>query len=306
MEHYIYQKSKKIYILDWGKIIKSCNKLEDYIGKLVAEGKKILFLATKKPTQDIVKEQALRGFLTNFGEIEKKLYELKKLTAFMQKDSFQNLAKKEQVKIQKRRDKLYSIYEGVATCNQRPDALFIIGLEQEKTALKEAKKCGIPVIAVCNTNCNPKLVDYVLPGNDEEKMAVNFFASLVANAIKKVKEKSESERVERAKQPGQLTGQGYIENTLQEIFSFSIRVFASGRTDKGVHAREQKFTFLLPFFLTNKKLFSILKKRLEEYFLVKNVERVNSNFHPLYNVVSKEYRYFINVGKPNIWQKKYC
>ncbi|CAG8684955.1 5334_t:CDS:2 [Racocetra fulgida] len=85
--------------------------------------------------------------------------------------------------------------------------------------------------------------------------------------------------------PDQFTGQGYIESILQKTFSFPISVFASSRTDKGVHAREQKFTFHLPFFLTNKKLFGILKKRLEEYVLVKKVEKVGVNFHPPYNVV---------------------
>ncbi|CAG8468770.1 17453_t:CDS:2 [Racocetra fulgida] len=153
MKPYVYQKSKKIYILDWGKIIKSCDKVEDYIEKVLGEGKNILFLATKKSAREIVKEQAL-----NCG------------MPFI----------KEQVKIQKRHKELYSVYEGVVSCEQRPNALFIIGLEQEKTALKEAKKTGIPVIAVCNTNCNPQLVDYALPGNDEEKTAVNFFAKRTA------------------------------------------------------------------------------------------------------------------------------
>ena len=104
------------------------------------------------------------GFLTNFPEIKKKLKELQYLTAFIHKDNFQNLIKKEQVTIQKRRDKLHGIYEGVISCDRPPEVLFIIGLEREKTAVKEAKKLGIPVIAVCNTNCNPHLVDYVLPG----------------------------------------------------------------------------------------------------------------------------------------------
>jgi small subunit ribosomal protein S2 len=96
------------------------------------------------------------------------------------------------VTIQKRRAKLQSIYEGVISCQRPPEVLFIIGLEHEKTAVKEAKKLGIPVIAVCNTNCNPHLVDYVLPGNDEEKAAISFFANLVAEAIIKAQEKNNS------------------------------------------------------------------------------------------------------------------
>ncbi|CAJ0631504.1 13030_t:CDS:2 [Entrophospora sp. SA101] len=101
----------------------------------------------------------------------------------------------EQVSLEKRRNKLQNIYEGVINLYQQPDALFIIGLNKEKTAFREAKKIGIPVIAVCNTNCNPRLVDYVIPGNDESVKSVTFFANLVADSIiaaKKGKELGEN------------------------------------------------------------------------------------------------------------------
>jgi small subunit ribosomal protein S2 len=105
----------------------------------------------------------------------------------MSKDNFNNLAKKEQVSLEKRRNKLQGIYEGVANLYHQPDALFVIGLNKEKTAFKEAKKSGIPVIAVCNANCNPRLVDYVIPGNDEGIKSITFFANLVADAIIEIK-----------------------------------------------------------------------------------------------------------------------
>jgi small subunit ribosomal protein S2 len=115
--------------------------------------------------------------------MKKKLKELYGLNNFMSRDTFQNLVKKEQASLAKRRDKLQSIYEGVVNLYRQPDALFIIGLNKEKTAFKEAKKSGIPVIAVCNTNCNPSLVDYVIPGNDESVKSISFFTNLVADAI---------------------------------------------------------------------------------------------------------------------------
>src|SRR5437868_2612113 len=126
--------------------------------------------------------------------MKKKLKELHGLNSFFARDSFTSLVKKEQVSLEKRRNKLQSIYEGVVNLYHQPDALFIIGLNKEKTAFKEAKKIGIPVIAVCNTNCNPRLVDYVIPGNDESTKSITFFANLVADAINKIKkgEKSES------------------------------------------------------------------------------------------------------------------
>src|SRR5688572_362464 len=91
--------------------------------------------------------------------------------------------KKQRIDLEKEVKKLQSIYEGVTNLHQKPDALFIIGLNNEETAFKEAKKVGIPVIAVCNTNCDPRLVDYALPGNDEKPKSVSFFANLVADAI---------------------------------------------------------------------------------------------------------------------------
>jgi len=205
MKPYIYKKSKKVYILDWRKIISSCKKVDEYIKELLVKEKKILFLSTKKSNREVVKEQAFNcgmpyivnkwkgGFLTNFFETKKKLKELHELASFVQKDRFHQLNKKEQVIIQKRKNKLHNIYEGVIDLKRHPEALFIIGLEQEKTALREAQKVGIPVIGVCNTNCNPHSVDYVLPGNDEKLESSRFFASVVANAIKKVREKNSFE-----------------------------------------------------------------------------------------------------------------
>jgi len=119
--------------------------------------------------------------------MKKKLRELHGLNSFLAKDNFKHLVKKEQVSLEKRRNKLQSIYEGVINLYRQPDALFIIGLNKEKTAFKEAKKVGIPVIAVCNTNCNPALVDYVIPGNDENIKSITFFANLVADSINEVK-----------------------------------------------------------------------------------------------------------------------
>lgn len=125
--------------------------------------------------------------------MKKKLKELHGLNNFLERDTFKNLIKKEQVSLEKRRNKLQSIYEGVVNLYRQPDALFIVGLNKEKTAFKEAKKMGVPVIAVCNTNCNPRLVDYVIPGNDESVKSITFFANLVADAIIDSRKEKKSE-----------------------------------------------------------------------------------------------------------------
>jgi len=133
--------------------------------------------------------------------MKKKLRELHGLNSFLAKDNFKHLVKKEQVSLEKRRNKLQSIYEGVINLYRQPDALFIIGLNKEKTAFKEAKKVGIPVIAVCNTNCNPALVDYVIPGNDENIKSITFFSNLVADSINEIKgnEKLLEKNIEESK-----------------------------------------------------------------------------------------------------------
>jgi tRNA pseudouridine38-40 synthase len=108
-----------------------------------------------------------------------------------------------------------------------------------------------------------------------------------------------------AKQPNNFTVQGCIENIISKIFKRSINILAAGRTDKGVHACNQKFILRLSWLFAKKKLLNLLKKTLGEYILVKKIEKVDSNFHPIHRVINKEYRYFINVGKYNIFQKKY-
>jgi len=199
MRPYIYSKNNKIHILDLQKIINSCERLENYLKSIVEKDQKILFVATKKQASEIVKEQAIRcgmpyivnkwkgGFLTNFEIIKTKLKELQGLNNFFQKDNFKNSLKKERVILEKKRDKLQSIYEGVINLWKRPEYLFIIGLKKEKTAFNEAKKTGIGVISVCSTNCDPRLINYVIPGNDDNVKSISFFASLVADNIIKVK-----------------------------------------------------------------------------------------------------------------------
>ena len=205
MRPYIYKKVNKYNVLDLQKIATSCQEIGNYIQSLVKKKNTILFLSTKKQARDSVKEAAIKcgmpyivnkwkgGFLTNFPEIKKKVKELLNLNNFLVKDGFKNLVKKEQVSLEKRRNKLQNIYEGVVNLYQKPDALFIVGLNKEKTAFKEAEKMGVPVIAVCNTNCNPSLVDYVIPGNDENAKSISFFANLVAEAIMEAKKNKEVE-----------------------------------------------------------------------------------------------------------------
>lgn len=212
MKPYIYGKTNKnkIYTLNIEKIVDKCKELKSFISEILdTKEKTILFLSTKKQARELVKEQAKNcnmpyivnkwkgGFLTNFREIGRKLKELQSLNNFIQKDSFKNLIKKEQASIEKRRNKLLGIYEGVVNIKKQPDALFIIGMNKEKTAFKEAKKLEMPVIAVCNTNCNPKFVDFVIPGNDEGVKSIEFFSKIVSDSIR---ERNNPESLDKRKE----------------------------------------------------------------------------------------------------------
>lgn len=201
MRPFIYKKKWKTYFFDLEKIIQQCQGISSYVNLLIQKKKKILFVATKNSISEIVREEAIRcgmpylvrkwkgGILTNFEQIKKKTEGLRRINKFVRSENFQNLTTKKKVEIEKKRNKLNQIYEGVINLSTTPDALFIVGLQKEKVALREAKNenITIPVIAVCNTDCNPKWVDYVLPGNDQTVKSVKFFTSLVADSIIKAK-----------------------------------------------------------------------------------------------------------------------
>ncbi|MCE8162806.1 MAG: 30S ribosomal protein S2 [Candidatus Moeniiplasma glomeromycotorum] len=219
MRPFIYKKRWKTYFLDLEKIIQQCQGVQNYINSLLREKKLILFLATQDSAREIMKTEAVRcgmpylvskwkgGFLTNFEQIKKKILELQKLNKFVRSENFKNLMAKKKSEVEKKRNKLNQVYEGVINLTDVPNALFIIDLQKEKTALREAKNenVDIPVIAVCNTNCNPKWVDYVLPGNDQEVKSIKFFASLVAEAIIKAKgDKVSEEEVEKREEEAKI------------------------------------------------------------------------------------------------------
>jgi small subunit ribosomal protein S2 len=214
MRSFVYKKKWKTYFFDLGKIIQQCQGVNGYINSLIQEKKKILFVATKTSVREIAKEEAIRcgmpylvnkwkgGFLTNFEQIKKKIEVLRKLNKYIRSENFQKLPAKKKIELEKAQSKLNQVYEGVLDLNTIPESLFIVGLQKEKTALREAKNdnIAIPVIALCNTDCNPKWVDYVLPGNDQEPKSVKFFTSLVADAIIKAKGDQVSEKKENDKE----------------------------------------------------------------------------------------------------------
>ncbi|MBC7765028.1 MAG: 30S ribosomal protein S2 [Hyphomonadaceae bacterium] len=195
MAEYIFTERNGIYIIDLQKTVKKVEEAYYFVRDLAADGADILFVGTKKQAMDSIKEEAERsnmyfvnarwlgGMLTNFKTIKKRIDRMKQLTKMEEDGTFELLPKKEVIKLVAEREKLDKYLGGIKDMKKLPGALFIVDPRKEKIAIAEARKLGIPIVAIVDTNCDPDEVDYVIPGNDDAIRAVKLIASVVADAI---------------------------------------------------------------------------------------------------------------------------
>ena len=195
MAEYIFTERNGIYIIDLQKTVKKIEEAYNFIRDIAQEGGDILFVGTKKQAQESIKEEAERvgmywvnarwlgGMLTNFKTIKQRIDRLEQLTRMEEDGTFDLLPKKEVLNLKHEREKLEKFLGGIKDMRKLPSALFIVDPRKEKIAIAEAKKLGIPVVAIVDTNCDPEEVDYVIPGNDDAIRAVKLIASTIANAI---------------------------------------------------------------------------------------------------------------------------
>ncbi|NPA58206.1 MAG: 30S ribosomal protein S2 [Aquificae bacterium] len=195
MAPYIFTKRNGIHIIDLAKTIPLFKTAWEYVRDEVANGATIMFVGTKKQAQEIIKEQAERcgayyinvrwpgGLLTNFYTVRKSIDKLKKLERMEAEGAFEILPKKEVVKLKKKKEKLEKILGGIKEMERIPDILYIVDTVREELAVKEAKKLGIPVVAIADTNCDPDLIDYPIPGNDDAIKAINLITTKIADAV---------------------------------------------------------------------------------------------------------------------------
>ena len=195
MAKYIFTERNGLYIIDLQKTVKKLEEAYNFVRDLSVEGKSVLFVGTKKQAQDSVKEEAERagayyvnarwlgGMLTNFTTIRTRIERLKQLRTMEEDGTFELLPKKEVVKLNLEIEKLEKFLGGIKDMKEIPGALFIIDPRKERIAVAEAKKLGIPIVAIVDTNCDPDEVDYVIPGNDDAIRAVKLISSAIANAI---------------------------------------------------------------------------------------------------------------------------
>ena len=195
MAEYIFTERNGIYIIDLQKTVKKLEEAYAFIREISMDGKSVLFVGTKKQAQDSVKEEAERagayyvnarwlgGMMTNFTTIQRRINRLKQLRAMEEDGTFDLLPKKEVIKLNLEIEKLEKFMGGIKEMKEMPGALFIVDPRKERIAVAEAKKLGIPIVAIVDTNCDPDEIDYVIPGNDDAIRAVKLIAGTIANAI---------------------------------------------------------------------------------------------------------------------------
>ncbi len=195
MAEYIFTERNGIYIIDLQKTVKKIEEAYLFIRDIAAEGGNILFVGTKKQAQDAIKEEAIRsemyyvnvrwlgGMLTNFKTIKKSIQKLHNLNKMAEDGTFDLLPKKEVAALQKEMADLEKNLGGIKDMKGIPSAIFVVDPKKEKNAVDEAKKLGIPIVAIVDTNCDPDEVDYVIPGNDDAIRAIKLIAATLADAI---------------------------------------------------------------------------------------------------------------------------
>ena len=195
MAEYIYTERNGIYIIDLQKSVGMVDDAYKAVSDIAAEGGTILFVGTKKQAQDAIKVEAERcgmyyvnerwlgGMLTNFKTIQSRIARLKEIEAMQEDGTFDVLPKKEVIALKKELDKLQKNLGGIKDMKRIPDAIFIVDPKKERICVQEAHTLGIPLIGICDTNCDPEELDYVIPGNDDAIRAVKLIVSKMADAV---------------------------------------------------------------------------------------------------------------------------
>jgi small subunit ribosomal protein S2 len=195
MKEFIFGERNGIYIIDLQKTLKMFKEASKFVQDLATEGKILLFVGTKRQAQDAIAEEAqkcgmfyinqrwLGGLLTNWVTVQKSVKRLKELDDMATDGRYELLPKKEVIKLERERKHLQANLAGIKNMSRLPDAIFVVDSNKEQIAVREARKLGIPVVAVVDTNCDPSEVDYVIPGNDDALRAIRLFTSKISESI---------------------------------------------------------------------------------------------------------------------------
>ena len=217
MAPYIFTERNGIYIIDLQKTVRKVEDAYNFVRSLSQEGKTMLFVGTKKQAQEAVRDEAQRcnmfyvnerwlgGMLTNFQTIQRRVSRLRQLEEMEANNGFAGLHKKEVLQLHHEMERLQKFLGGIKSMNKLPGALFVIEPRKEEIAVQEARKLGIPVVGIVDTNCDPDLIDYVIPANDDAIRAVTLYVSAVADAIIAGKEYAKTQGGKAANQEEAVT-----------------------------------------------------------------------------------------------------
>ncbi len=195
MKQYIFGERNGIYIIDLQKTLQLFKEATQFVADLTAQGKIILFVGTKRQAQDAIAEEAMRcnmfyvnqrwlgGLLTNFSTIQKSIKSLKELDGMATDGRYELLPKKEVTRLERERTALEKNLSGIKNMPRLPDAIFVIDSKNEEIAVAEARRLGVPVIAIVDTNCDPDFVDFVIPGNDDALRAIRLFTTKISDSV---------------------------------------------------------------------------------------------------------------------------
>ncbi|PIQ91158.1 MAG: 30S ribosomal protein S2 [Candidatus Omnitrophica bacterium CG11_big_fil_rev_8_21_14_0_20_41_12] len=195
MKKFIFGSRSGIYIIDLEKTEECINAARDFLNEITAKGEFVLFVGTKKQAQDVIKQEAIRsgmyyvterwpgGMLTNFATIKKSINRLKDIEKMRTDGTFEKLTKKEVALLEKELVKLNKNFSGIVPMERMPKAVFVVDTKKEDTAVREARRLNIPIIGLIDTNSNPSLVDYPIPGNDDATKSIRTVASIIADTI---------------------------------------------------------------------------------------------------------------------------
>lgn len=251
MKKYIYDARNGIHIINLETCVSCVDDAYAFVKEIVSQGKSILFVGTKKQAQEAIKEEAERcgmfyidkrwlgGTLTNFKTIRTRIERLNKINNMEILGDFNLLPKKEVLKLKATRDKLENNLGGIKNMRGLPGCLFVVDLQNEDIAIKEAHKMGIPIVGVVDTNCNPDLVTKVIPGNDDAIRSIQLFASLIANAVLEAKQGESYVPVANSEEP-EVQEEQVQEEPKKEGVEVKKEVKTEDALEKAIKEKEQQ------------------------------------------------------------------
>jgi len=244
MKEYIFGERNGIHIIDLQKTLKMFREAAKFISELAGQGKTVLFVGTKRQAQEAVAEEAQRcamfyvnhrwlgGTLTNWATLQKSIKRLKTLKAMVEDGRMAQLSKKEAARLERELKHLQQNLEGVENMTALPEAMFVVDSHAEEIAVREARRMGVPVVSIVDTNCDPDVVDYVIPGNDDALRAIRLFTSKIADAVLEGRQAFEQTQVaeQKAAEGGEVPTEvvEYVDTSAYEAYEKQEGDFVDG------------------------------------------------------------------------------